>query len=102
MTEEIEPVVDNWYFHLDKGQRFYVVAVDEKSNTIEIQHFDGDVEEVSMDDWLEMNIVVGEPPANWSGATDIGETDDYGTEVTDTSSADWNEPLRETEYSEKP
>ncbi len=95
MPTEVDPIVDNWYYHLDKGQRFYVVAVDDDNSVVEIQHFDGDVEEVSLENWYEMNIAVGEAPDNWSGATDIGEKDDFGTEITDTQPADWNDPLKQ-------
>ena len=30
MSTEVDPIVGNWYQHLDKGQRFLVVAFDEK------------------------------------------------------------------------
>lgn len=95
MTTENDPVVDNWYFHKDKGQRFMVVAVDSDIETVEIQHFDGDLEEISFSDWYDMDIEIGAEPENWSGATDVGEVDDYGTEVTDTSAEEWDEPLNE-------
>ena len=62
-------IIDNWYFRKDKDQQFMVVAVDENKESVEIQHFDGDIE-------------ISTAPENWSGATDIGEVDDYGTEVT--------------------
>lgn len=93
MPTEIDPIVDNWYFHLDKGQRFYVVAVDDVEEVVEIQHFDGDLEEMSLSEWYNMNIAIGEEPENWSGALDIAEGDDLGTEITDTRPADWSEPL---------
>ena len=93
MPTETDPIVNNWYYHLDKGQRFYVVAVDEKSGLVEIQHFDGNVDEIGLKDWYEMDIAVSEAPENWSDATDIGEIDDFGTEATDTQPRDWNEPL---------
>lgn len=95
MSNESDPIVDNWYIHLDKGQRFFVVAVDDNQGLVEIQHFDGDVEEMSFAEWSDLNIEVGEAPENWSGATDMGEMDDYGTEVTDTVNADWNDPLKQ-------
>ncbi|ALP53295.1 hypothetical protein Tel_09075 [Candidatus Tenderia electrophaga] len=95
MAHSIDPVVDNWYQHLDKGQRFRVVAVDQDGRTVELQHFDGDVEEVDFDDWYQMAIALAEPPESWAGATDIGNADDFGTEVTDTKAGDWNEPLKE-------
>lgn len=95
MPTEIDPIVDNWYYHLDKGQRFYVVALDEENGFVEMQHFDGDLEEVELKNWYGMDIALGEAPENWSGPIDVGEVDDFGTEITDTKPRDWNEPLKE-------
>jgi len=95
MQHELDPIVDQWYMHRDKGQRFVVTAVDESENTVEIQHFDGDIEEFSLDDWYDLDIELSEEPENWSGALDIAETDDLGTEVTDTTEDDWMEPMEE-------
>ena len=95
MVTEADPIIDNWYYHLDKGQRFFVVDVDNEEGIVEIQHFDGDVEEMSLREWYDMNIKVGEAPENWSGAMDIGEVDDFGTEITDTPRKDWSDPLKQ-------
>jgi len=95
MPIDTEPLIGLWYQHLDKGQRFQVVAVDEDDGTIEIQHFDGDIEEVDLDNWYSMELTLCDAPENWSGPLDIGELDDYGTEITDTSADEWEEPLQE-------
>jgi len=92
---DADPIVGNWYEHLDKGQIFLVVAFDEDEGVIEIQHFDGDVEELSLDDWQTIELALCEEPENWFGAIDISEDDDLGTEVTDTEHSDWVEPLSE-------
>ena len=92
MPNELDPRIDQWYAHFDKGQSFYVVATDEDKNTVEIQHFDGDLEELSLDEWRNFKIVLSDEPENWSGALDIAEEDDLGTGVTDTKSDDWTEP----------
>ena len=92
MKNELDPLNDQWYAHLDKGQRFFVLAIDEEQNTVEIQHFDGDLEEISMDEWCDLKIELSEEPENWSGALDIAEQDDLGTGVTDTRPDDWAEP----------
>lgn len=91
MTIELEPIVDNWYFHHDKGQKFKVVAVE--NDTIEIQHFDGDIEELSQTEWQELDIELSEEPQNWSGPIDVSELDDLGTEVTDTTRDEWDNGL---------
>ena len=92
MPNELDPRIDQWYAHLDKGQRFYVIDVSEDRGNVELQHFDGDLEELSLDEWRNLNIILSEQPENWSGALDIANKDDLGTGVTDTSSADWEEP----------
>ena len=45
----IEPVVGEWY--RSHGQQFEVVAIDDAERVIEIQHADGDLEEIEFDDW---------------------------------------------------
>ena len=95
MRNELDPRIDQWYAHLDKGQRFFVVDFDENENTVDIQHFDGDIEEFSFDEWRDLEIELSEAPENWAGALDIAEVDDLGTGITDTRSADWTEPGRE-------
>jgi len=95
MPTEADPIIGTWYCHLDKGQRFFVVAVDERARTVEVQHFDGDVEEFDLSAWYQLDIKVCEAPENWSGPLDIDNVDDLGTEITDTRASDWNEPLSE-------
>ena len=95
MPNELDPQVDQWYAHLDKGQRFFVTAIDEEENTVDVQHFDGDIEEISLDVWRDLEIELSEAPENWTGALDIAEQDDLGTGVTDTTPDDWTEPGEE-------
>ena len=103
MTTEFDPIVDNWYYHLGKGQRFRVVAMDEESQTVEVQYFDGNVDEHELEIWYQLDIEPCEAPENWSGPQDIDNLDDLGTEITDTSRSDWDEPLNEFEpQPEKP
>ena len=113
MPNELDPVVDQWYAHRDKGQRFYDLdqhverhlqaerilssrvvdeILDDDERTVEIQHFDGDIEELSREEWRSLRIELSEEPENWSGALDIAEQDDLGTGVTDTNADDWTEP----------
>lgn len=95
MPNELDPLEDQWYAFIDKGQCFYIVAIDEDASTIEVQHFDGDLEEYSFDDWRELGVELSEAPENWDGALDLGELDDLGTEITDTNQEDWSEPQQD-------
>ncbi len=95
MTTEADPIVSTWYQHLDKGQKFQVVAVDESEFVIEIQYFDGDIEEIDIDDWYLMEIEQIESPEDISGALDVSELDDLGSSFTDTVPDDWDAPALE-------
>ncbi len=93
MRAEYEPVVNQWYRHLDKGYQFQVVAVDKEAGTVEIQHFDGDLEELDLDTWHDMDLEPIEPPEDWTGPIDDVERDDLGYTETDMRGEDWSEPL---------
>ena len=95
MPTNQEPVVSQWYQHLDKGQQFFVTAVDEKDATVEIQHFDGDVDEMDLDDWRQLDIEPIEPPEDWTGPVDKVVRDDLGYSETDMTPEDWAEPMEE-------
>ena len=95
MVTEADPILENWYQHLDKGQKFRVVALNEDEGLVELQYFDGDLEEIDVDGWYQLEIEPIEPPENWSGPLDIAEIDDLGTEITDTTAEDWVAPLTE-------
>jgi len=94
MPNSLDPRIRQWYRHLDKGQPFFVTAIDESSDTIEVQHFDGDVEEFSFSEWDDLEIAVGEAPANWTGPQDSADKGVQG-DVTETSRQDWDANLRE-------
>jgi len=57
---DIDPIEGTWYWHLDKGQQFFVVAVDRAERTVEVQYFDGDLKEFDFDAWNHMNIEICE------------------------------------------
>ena len=95
MPEDLDPIVGNWYRHLDKGQRFEVVSVDEDAKLVELQHFDGDLEEVELEAWYEMEIESIEPPEDWTGPIDELEPDDLQYTETDMSDDDWSEAYSE-------
>lgn len=91
MTNTLPPIVDQWYQHLDKGQCFFVTKVIAETDCIEVQHFDGDLDEFSFAEWRNLDIDLCETPEDWSGPLDVDNPEDYGTEVTDTSPAEWGE-----------
>ena len=73
---DLDPIVGNWYKNVEEETEFEVVAVDEEAQTVEIQYFDGEVEEIDLDSWYEIVLEPIEPPEDWSGAYDQLEPDD--------------------------
>jgi hypothetical protein len=68
------PEVGSWFRGVD-GKTFEVVAVDPKDQTIELQHFDGTVEELDLDAWRELLAEPVDAPEDWSGSMDVDESD---------------------------
>lgn len=97
MANEFDPMIGNWYRHLDKGQMFQVIAIDDDERLVELQHFDGDIEELSMVAWRAMDLELAEAPEDWTGPLDDIEPDDLGySSETAMSRSDWARPLQET------
>lgn len=85
--------IGQWYTRLDKGESFQVIGYDEGSRTIEIQTFDGDLDEIDREGWSALPLAFAEPPEDWTGPVDDVERDDLGYTETDMTSEDWAEPL---------
>ena len=108
MSHNLKPVTGQWYRHLDKGQTFRVLSVEKDEDLIEIQHFDGDLEELEFAGWFDMDLEQAAEPEDWTGPIDDVETDDLGYSETAMSEPDWrasldvNKPARESWEEEKP
>jgi hypothetical protein len=76
----IDPIVGDWYS--SHGQLFEVVAVDDDERVIEVQHADGDLEEIEQDDWLARcragSMRQAEPPEDSRAAEDRDAEDSFG------------------------
>lgn len=95
MSSDHKPSVGDW-FKDESGGTFEVVALDEDGGYVEIQYFDGTVEELDLDAWDDQEFEAVEPPEDWSGSLDI-EREDYGVDLESQKHLDWNNPLDEFE-----
>jgi hypothetical protein len=85
------PEVGAWYQTVG-GDYLEVVAYDADEGSIEIQHFDGAVEEFDEDSWDELVLSSAEPPEDWSGSLDVSR-DDYGVDLDRPAGASRVNPL---------
>ncbi len=51
------------------------MAVNDDDGSIELQHFDGTIEEIDPDDWLGIYAEQILPPEDWTGSVDINRED---------------------------
>lgn len=96
MQEHYEPSVGEWYRDAD-GRSFEIVAVDEEDGSIEVQYFDGAVEEYEFETWYELDVEPTAPPEDWSGPYDDLERDDMGDTEVPMHPEDWNGPWDDIE-----
>lgn len=82
MSRDYEPVAGQWYQNLEEEESFRVLTVDEDSELVEIEYLDGDIEELDIEAWHEMDLDRIEEPEGWS------ESDD---EDDDEEDDDWDE-----------
>lgn len=74
------PVVGDWYRRADRPQAFRVVAVDRGAGTIDVEYFDGTVDEWPVTHWHNLDIEAAEAPNDWTGPFDDLEQDDVETD----------------------
>jgi hypothetical protein len=76
VSRDYEPVVGQWYENLEEEESFRVLTVDEDSELVEIEYLDGDIEEMDIESWHEMDLERIEQPEGWSESDDEDEADD--------------------------
>lgn len=74
-----QPDIGEWY-RVRGGDLLEVVAIDEDDGTIEVQHFDGTIEELDLQDWgaqrASGEIEDADAPEDWSGSVDVEGDED--------------------------
>lgn len=85
------PQVGHWYRQFN-GALFEVVAVDEKDYTVELQHFDGTLDQIELETWPNLLIETVGAPEDWSGSVDMDPEDYDGEDLSDLPYG-WHDPL---------
>jgi len=74
------PSLGQW-FKRPNGTLLKVVAVDEDDSTIEVQYFDGTIDEIDREAWAEQFLIEVAAPEDWSGSVDMDPDDYVGTKA---------------------
>ena len=92
MSRDYEPVRGQWYENLEEEEQFRVLTVDEDSELIEIEYLDGDIEELDLEAWHEMDLERIQEPEGWSDDDDEeSDEDEEWDEEDDEDDDDWDD-----------
>jgi hypothetical protein len=106
VAREYEPVKGQWYENLEEDESFRVLSVDEDAELIEIEYLDGDIEEIDLETWQELDLEKIDQPEGWSPADDEDEEEDEDLDDTwdeddedeDEEDEDWDEDEADDNY----
>jgi hypothetical protein len=76
VSRDYEPVPGQWYENLEEEESFRVLSVDEDSELVEIEYLDGDIEEIDLEAWHEMDLEHTDEPEGWSEPEEDEEDED--------------------------
>ena len=70
MGREYAPVPGKWFENKEEEETFRVLSVDEDDELVEIEYLDGEIEELDLDTWHELDLEPTEEPEGWSDDAD--------------------------------
>jgi len=88
VSRDYEPAAGQWYQNAEEEESFRVLSVDEDSELVEIEYLDGDIEEIDIEAWHEMDLEKTAEPEGWS-ESEVPE--DKEEEEEDEDDDDWDE-----------
>lgn len=76
VSRDYEPVPGQWYENLEEEEPFRVLTMDEDSELVEIEYLDGDIEEIDLETWHEMDLELTQEPEGWSESQEEDDDED--------------------------
>lgn len=80
MPSHMPPLTHQWYRDV-LGQLMQVTVFDKDAGLVEVQLFEGEVDEYDLDHWHQLELEAIDPPEDWSGPFDDLEADDLESGV---------------------
>lgn len=65
MSRDYDPEKGQWYEDLDREELFKVVSVDPDEILVRIQWLDGEIEDIDVDAWNELDLELATEPEGW-------------------------------------
>jgi hypothetical protein len=87
VARDYDPVQGQWFEDLEENEVFRVLSVDPDEEIIEVQYENGDIEEMDLDTWHELDLERASEPEGWASDDD----DDKKKEEEEDDEEDWDE-----------
>lgn len=100
MSRDFEPVKGQWYENVEEDETFRVLSVDEDAELVEIEYLDGDIEEMDIDTWHEMDLEKIPEPEGWTDEDDVEEDEEEDEDLDDDEDDDWDDDEDEDDLDE--
>jgi hypothetical protein len=101
VSRDYEPVPGQWYENLEDEESFRVLTVDEDSELVEIEYLDGEIEEIDLETWHEMDLEQTSEPEGWAESDEEEEDEDEDEEEEeDEDEDDWDDDEDEDDWDE--
>ena len=91
MSRDYEPVPGQWYENLEDEESFRVLTVDEDSELVEIEYLDGEIEEIDLETWHEMDLDQTDEPEGWAESEEDDDEEEEEEDEEDEDDDDWDE-----------
>jgi hypothetical protein len=94
VSRDYEPEAGQWYEDLDREETFRVVSLDPDEGLVRIQWLDGEIEDLDLDEWNELDLELAEEPEGWVDDEDLDEDDedlDEDWDDEDDEDDDWDD-----------
>jgi len=93
VSRDNEPVKGQWYENVEEEETFRVLSVDEDAEIVEIEYLDGEIEELDLEEWHELDLELTDEPEGWSDEDDEDDEDwdEDEEEEEDEDDDDWDE-----------
>ncbi|HEY4972863.1 MAG TPA: DUF6763 family protein [Steroidobacteraceae bacterium] len=97
MSREYEPAVGQWYENIDENESFRVLSVDEDAELVELEYLDGDIEEIDLETWHELDLNKIDEPEGWAGSDDEDDEEEEEEKEKDDLEETWDDDEDEDE-----
>jgi hypothetical protein len=90
VARDYDPIKGQWFEDLEENEIFRVLSVDPDEEIVEVQYENGDIEEMDLDTWHELDLERAEEPEGWASDEEEDKAEKKAEEEDDDED-DWDE-----------